>query len=419
MVARYQSTNRAFSIIIHRSEYIRDMAFSKQQDTSGQLVQLSSANIGFALDLYQTLQDERRGKNLFFSPLSISTALAMTQLGARGDTATQIADVFRFNQIDQDQLHGTFKELNNLLYQTDYDSQIHCAYRLYGKSGYNFVQPFLEGTASYYGAAIEAVNNFASPIATQSINDWVSKQTEGKIKNLIAPGILNDLTRLVLVNAIYFKANWKSTFRAYNTTQDTFKVFDERKNVPVSLMSQEERFYLAVDKTNDCLVLEMPYQGNNLSLLIALPTKDDGLGQLETKLSVDVLQSWDAGLEWREVDVLLPKFKVEATFQLKEVLQRMGMPDAFDEDRANFEGISGDREFHISAVIHKAFVDINEEGNEAAAATAYGMNPMMSFSPAGEREKPILFRADHPFLFMIRHRSTKSVLFMGRMMDPS
>ncbi|XP_030848398.1 leukocyte elastase inhibitor-like [Strongylocentrotus purpuratus] len=367
------------------------MAFSKQQDTSGQLVQLSSANIGFALDLYQTLQDERRGKNMFFSPLSISTALAMTQLGARGDTATQIADVFRFNQIDPDQLHGTFKELKNLLYQTNYDSQIH---------------------------SIEAVNNFASPIATQSINDWVSKQTEGKIKNLIAPGILNDLTSLVLVNAIYFKANWKSTFRAYNTTQDTFKVFDERKNVPASLMSQEERFYLAVDKTNDCLVLEMPYQGNNLSLLIALPTKDDGLGQLETKLSVDVLQSWDAGLEWREVDVLLPKFKVEATFQLKEVLQRMGMPDAFDEDRANFKGISSEeKEFYISAVIHKAFVDINEEGSEAAAATAVDWG--RGCARPSEREKPILFRADHTFLFMIRHRSTKSVLFMGRMMDPS
>ncbi|XP_030841192.1 leukocyte elastase inhibitor [Strongylocentrotus purpuratus] len=349
----------------------------------------------------------------------------MTQLGARGNTATQIADVFRFNQIDQDQLHGTFKELNNLLYQTNYDSQIHCAYRLYGKSGYNFVQSFLEGTASYYGAAIEAVNNFEAPIATQSINDWVSKQTEDKIKNLIAPGILNDLTRLVLVNAIYFKANWKSTFRAHNTKKDKFKVFDmrkkvfKRKKVPVSLMSLKGRFDLAVDKTNDCLVLELPYEGHNLSLLIALPTKDDGLGQLETKLSVDVLQSWDAGLEWREVNVLLPKFKLEATFQLKEVLQRMGMPDAFDEDRANFEGISGDREFHISAVIHKAFVDINEEGSEAAAATAFGMNAMMSLCPPGEREKPILFRADHPFLFMIRHRSTKSVLFMGRMMDPS
>ena len=215
------------------------MAFSKQQDTSGQLVQLSSANIGFALDLYQTLQDERRGTNLFFSPLSISTALAMTQLGARGDTATQIADVFRFNQIDKDQLHGTFKGLNNLLYQPDSGYKLHSANRLYGKSGYNFVQSFLEGTVSYYGASIiEAVNNFAAPIATQSINDWVSKQTEDKIKNLIAPGTLNDLTRLVLVNAIYFKANWKSEFCAYNTTHDTctFKVFDERYKVPVSLM---------------------------------------------------------------------------------------------------------------------------------------------------------------------------------------
>eukprot|EP00057_Strongylocentrotus_purpuratus_P014794 XP_011669268.1 PREDICTED: leukocyte elastase inhibitor-like isoform X2 [Strongylocentrotus purpuratus] len=401
------------------SEYIRDMAFSEQQDTSGQLVQLSSANIGFALDLYQTLQDERRGTNLFFSPLSISTALAMTQLGARGDTATQIADVFRFNQTDQDQLHGTFKELNNLLYQTDSGYKLHSANRLYGKSGYSFVQSFLEGTVFYYGAAIEAVNDFASPIATQSINDWVSKQTEGKIKNLIAPGTLNDLTRLVLVNAIYFKANWKSKFYAENTTHDTctFKVFDERYKVPVSLMSQKGRFALTVDNTNDCLVLELPYESHNLSLLIALPTKDDGLGQLETKLSVDVLQSWDVGLKSRRVNVLLPKFKLEATFQLKEVLKRMGMPDAFDEDRANFKGISSEeREFYISAVIHKAFINVNEEGSEAAAATAF---VMAGGGPRIEREKPILFRADHPFLFMIRHRSTKSVLFMGRMMDPS
>eukprot|EP00057_Strongylocentrotus_purpuratus_P017417 XP_011671891.1 PREDICTED: leukocyte elastase inhibitor-like isoform X2 [Strongylocentrotus purpuratus] len=393
------------------------MAFSEQQDTSGQLVQLSSANIGFALDLYQTLQDERRGTNLFFSPLSISTALAMTQLGARGDTATQIADIFRFNQIDQDKLHGTFKELNNLLYQTDSGYKLHSANRLYGKSGYNFVQSFVEESASYYGAAIEAVNNFAAPITTQSINDWVSKQTEDKIKNLIAPGILNDLTRLVLVNAIYFKANWQSEFLTFDTTQDTFKVFDEREKVPVSLMIQEGRFALAVDNTNDCLVLEMPYKGHNMSLLIALPTKDDGLGQLETKLSVDVLQSWDAGLKSRKVKVLLPKFKLEATFPLKEVLKRMGMPDAFDEDRANFEGISGDREFHISAVIHKASVYINEKGSEAAAATAV---MMLDGCPLpSERKKLFLFRADHPFLFMIRHRSTKSVLFMGRMMDPS
>ena len=225
------------------------------------------------------------------------------------------------------------------------------------------------------------------------------------------------------MNAIYFKANWKSEFRSYNTTQDTFKVFDERKKVfkrkkvPVSLMSQKGRFALAVDKTNDCLALEMPYKGNNLSLLIALPTKDDGLGQLETKLSADILQSWDAGLEWREVDVLLPKFKLEATFQLKEVLKRMGMPDAFDEDRANFEGISGEGELYISAVIHKAFINVDEEGSEAAAATAVAM--MLGCALTIEREKPILFRADHPFLFMIRHRTTKSVLFMGRMMDPS
>ncbi|XP_041469002.1 leukocyte elastase inhibitor-like isoform X2 [Lytechinus variegatus] len=393
------------------------MALSQQRDISGRMAQLSSANTGFALHIYQTLQDERSGRNLFFSPLSISTALAMTQLGARGDTATQIADVFRFNQVDQLQLHGTFKELNNLLYQKQSGYKLHAANKLYGKSGFNFVQSFLEGTASYYGAAIEAVKNFADPTAAKSINDWVSQQTAGKITNLIAPGILNDLTRLVLVNAIYFKGNWASKFRAENTTQDVFKVLDERSKVPVSLMIQKGKFSLAVDKANDCLVLEMPYQGNDLSLLIVLPNKDHGLGNLESKLSADILKSWDLGLKSRQVNILLPKFKLEAEFQLKEVLKQMGIADAFDENRANFEGISGDRELCISAVIHKAFVDVNEEGSEAAAATAVVM--MKRCAIPREPEKPILFRADHPFLFMIRHRSTKSVLFMGRMMDPS
>eukprot|EP00057_Strongylocentrotus_purpuratus_P011058 XP_011665532.1 PREDICTED: serpin B3 [Strongylocentrotus purpuratus] len=155
--------------------------------------------------------------------------------------------------------------------------------------------------------------------------------------------------------------------------------------VGLGVTNQKGKFSLAVDKTNDCLVLEMPYQGRNyLSLLIALPTKDDGLGQLETKLSADILQSWDTGLKSREVIVLLPKFKLETTFQLKEVLKRMGMPDAFDEDRANFEGISGDRELHISAVIHKAFVDVNEEGSEAAAATAVEMRRRWGCAPPSE-----------------------------------
>ncbi|XP_041468999.1 leukocyte elastase inhibitor A-like isoform X2 [Lytechinus variegatus] len=396
---------------------IRQMEYFRKPPASEQLLQLSGANNAFAIYLYQTLRDERGGRNLFFSPLSISTALAMTQLGARGDTASQIANVFRFNQADLRQLHGTFKELNSLLYKPDSGYKLHAANKLYGKSGYNFVRSFLEGTASYYGAAIEAVDDFADPTTTKSINDWVSKQTEGKIKDLIAPGVLDALTRLVLVNAIYFNGAWESKFLPGNTSQDSFKVLDERRIVQMNVMFQMGKFNLAKDKSNDCLVLELPYRGQSLSLLIALPNKDDGLDKLESNLSTKTFQSWDKGLQSTLVHVMLPKFKLEAEFQLADTLKVMGMPDAFDKDRANFEGIAGDKDLYISAVIHKAFVDVNEEGSEAAAATAVMV--MLGCSMPAKPKKPILFRADHPFLFIIRHRLTKSVIFMGRMMDPS
>ena len=355
------------------------------------------------------------GKNLFFSPLSISTAIAMTHLGARGDTATQIAEVFRFNQVEGD-LHQAFKDMNAMVYQAQENYKLRAANKLYGKSGYHFVQSFMENAIAYYDSAVEAVDNFSSPSAAKSINDWVSKKTEGKITNLIAPGMLDSLTRLVLVNAIYFKGDWASKFKPRLTKKDAFKVNDSRKTVPVNLMFQSGKFLLAIDEKNDCLVLEMPYKGNELSMMIILPQQDAGLPKLETNLSSEVLASWRSKLQWRPVNIFMPKFKLEAQFLLKDKLQKMGMTDAFCI-KANFEGISGDRELYVSSVIHKAFVDVNEEGSEAAAATAVVVRSRCA--RPRDPEKPIEFRADHPFLFMIRHRRTQAILFAGRLMDPS
>ena len=376
--------------------------------------QLAAANSSFAINLYNEVKDGG-GENLFFSPLSISTAIAMTHLGARGDTATQIAEVFRFNQVEGD-LHQAFKDMNAMVYQAQENYKLRAANKLYGKSGYHFVQSFMENVIAYYDSAVEAIDDFSAPSAAKSINDWVSKKTEGKITDLIAPGILNSLTRLVLVNAIYFIGNWASKFKPRLTKKDVFKVIDSRETVPVNLMFQSGKFLLAIDEKNDCLVLEMPYKGYELSMMIILPQQNAGLPKLEANLSIEVLASWGSKLRSRPVNIFMPKFKLEAQFLLKDKLQKIGMTDAFGS-KANFEGISGDRELYVSSVIHKAFVDVNEEGSEAAAATAVVRHSF--YHMPRDPEKPIEFRADHPFLFMIRHRLTQAILFVGRLMDPS
>ncbi|XP_071502536.1 leukocyte elastase inhibitor A-like isoform X1 [Diadema antillarum] len=379
--------------------------------------QLARANNGFALDMYQQISGERKGRNLFFSPLSISTALAMTYAGAGGDTATQMSNVLRFRDVNSDQLHEAFKQLHSCMHDPIARCKLRSANKLYGKAGYPFSKEFLNTAAAFYKSTIEAVADFGLPEVAHTINYWVSEQTEGKIANLISPGVLNSLTRMVLVNAIYFKGPWASPFKSYQTNQSVFRVLDERKTVPVQLMHQSDDFKLAEDNALDCMVLELPYEGNDFSMLIALPNKDDGLAHLEANLSADTLKRWNDNLKERLVNIWLPKVRVEDEFNLNRVLSDMGMTDAFDHNKANFEGISGNRDLYISDVVHKAFVEINEEGSEAAAATAV----MMTFGSCMflDAPKPVNFRVDHPFLFMIWHRPTQSTLFIGRVMDTS
>ena len=234
-------------------------------------------------------------------------------------------------------------------------------------------------------------------------------QTQQKIKDLIAKGVLDQLTRLVLTNAIYFKGTWKSQFDEKQTRELPFAVSPDKKlNVP--MMHQQSQFRYAAFP--DCQVIDLPYSGEDLSMLIVLPKKVDGLSELEKSLTVDNLKTWTSRLRQTKVSVFIPKFKMTCQFQLKSVLADMGMPQAFDSRRADFSGMTPKPDLFISAVIHKAFVDVNEEGSEAAAATAVVMKLRSRPKP------PPVFRADHPFVFFIRDNRTGSVLFLGRVMNP-
>ncbi len=365
----------------------------------------------FATDLYARLHSDSPG-NLFFSPYSISVALAMTDAGAAGETETQMAKVLHF-QLSETKVHPAYGALQKLMVSDDKtpDFQLRVANRLWGQKGFAFLPEFLAITKTDYGADLGLLDFKQTEAARQSINAWVEQQTDDKIRDLLAPGVLDASTRLVLTNAIYFKARWSSEFSKSATTDAPFHLSASEQ---ISVPTMNHTHQLAYGAFDELQVLEMPYANHRLSMLILLPAKIDGLSDLEQRLTSDNLQKWSAALAPRRVNVHLPKFKTTCQFSLAEVLASMGMSLAFS-DKADFSRMSTQESLYISAVIHKAFVDVNEEGTEAAAATAIAMRAM---GRAAAPEKPVDFRADHPFVFVIRENRTQSVLFLGRLVSP-
>jgi serpin B len=368
-----------------------------------------AGNNQFALDLYLRLRADSPD-NLFFSPSSLSIALAMTYAGARGETAEQMAAVLRL-RLPQEKLHQTFAELRGTW---DAEGQergyrLSAANRLWGQAGYEFLSDFLTVTREHYGAEPTQVD-FAEPneLARKRINAWVEEQTQGTIRDLIPGGVLNALTRLVLTNAIYFKGDWTQPFRKKATKKAPFHI-SAREQVEVRLMEQESDFrYWAGDGLK---VLELPYGNGELAMLVFLPDDIEGLSALEARLTTDNLSRWLSDLRWQKVRVYLPRLTLTSHFDLCEALAAMGMPQAFTDD-ADFSGMSPEKGLYIEAVIHKAFVDVNKEGTEAAAASAVVMECR------GRLRGPAVFRADHPFLFLIRDNRTGGILFLGRLMKP-
>lgn len=367
-------------------------------------------NNRFALDLYARLRTEQSG-NLFFSPSSISTALAMTYAGARGDTESEMAKVLHFT-LPQDKLHPGFASLNKTLDGNGEKRgyRLHGANRLWGQQGYGFLPEFLTTTRTHYDAELAEVDFVRqTEQARKQINTWVEERTQGKIKELITPDILDASTCLVLTNAIYFKGDWTKPFDNKVTKDAPFQITSQQRT-DVPMMHQQGDFrYWAGDGLK---ILELPYGRGDLSMLVLLPAETGGLPDLEARLTSENLCRWLMNVREQPVRVFLPRFKLTSQFRLNDTLKAMGMLLAFG--RADFSGMNGKRELFISAVIHKAFVDVNEEGTEAAAATAVIMSRGLAIP-----RQPAEFRADHPFVFLIRDNRTGSILFLGRLMNPT
>jgi len=404
---------------------------AKRTNLSEEVTQVAAGNNRFALQLYQKLQSD--GGNLFLSPYSISTALAMVYAGAWGQTQEQMARVLSLatagespsaaggssaatppagKPITQEQVAQAFgkiiKDLNARSAGGKYELRV--ANALWGQRDYKFLPDFTTLVEREYGGKLQQVDFVkAAEQARQTINTWVDKQTNGKIKDLIGPGVLDTMTRLVLTNAIYFKGNWINQFGKDRTQDERFTLTDTT-TVQVPMMNQQARFGYA--ETDALQTLEMPYAGEELTMVVLLPKKTDGIKELGKDLTADNLVKWLQQIRQREVIVTVPKFKMTSKFSLGQVLQSMGMTDALS-DKADFSGMTGNRDLFLSAVIHQAYVDVNEEGTEAAAATG----AVMSVTSIGPGQTPI-FRADHPFLFLIRDKKTDSILFLGRVMNP-
>jgi len=366
----------------------------------------------FAFTLYKELA--RKEGNIFFSPASLETALAMTAAGAKGETGIQMERVLGLGQYPET-LTAFKKLLDTLNTPRQFNGQpcykLIVANALWGQKGYPFHKDFIALLKINFGAALELVDFKESEKARATINAWVAGKTGNKIRDLVPSGAITDLTRLILTNAVYFKSNWAETFFKGATTDTPFYP-GGNKTVMVPMMRQTHTF--GYTETPVLQAVELPYTGYDLSMVILLPTERDGLAALEKIITEEWIAGWLGGLRPTKVDISLPRFTFSSAFEMAGTLQKMGMVDAFAPEKADFSGISSEHGFAVSAVIHQAFVAVDEEGTEAAAATAVAMAGA-AFDP----EKPKVFRADHPFLFLIRHNASGCILFLGRVVNPA
>ncbi|XP_033368002.1 serpin B11-like isoform X3 [Parus major] len=406
----------------------------------------------FCLDLYKKLNRSAEDTNIVFSPMSISVALALIHLGAKNNTAAQIEKVLHvrkaggrmrlgydhesaaaemepegslesqpsFSECNKegDLNHKVFQELLLQLQNLGDKYVLTLANNLFIQQGFELQQQFLMCSKELYGAMLETVNfHGAVEAARRKINAWVESETQGKIKELFAPGVIDVHALLVLVNVIYFKASWEHKFKEEKTVQRDFKLNQGRKK-PVQMMYQKGKFKLGYLEEVGAQILELPYAQNSLSMIILLPGdvadgSVSGLEQIESRITYENLLLWASSENMFEttVEVYLPRFKLEATFNLNEVLQEMGMTDIFTESKVDLSAMTSAKSLVLSNVVHKAYVEVNEEGTEAAAGT--GASIVRRSLPLTE-----VFMANHPFLFFIRHNPTNAIVFFGKLCLP-
>ncbi|GAB4327726.1 MAG: serpin family protein [Dehalococcoidia bacterium] len=382
------------------------------------LATLVRGNTAFALDLYRQLADTPH-ENIVYSPYSISAALAMTYAGARGDTQAEMAAALRF-ALHQARLHPAFNALDLALasrsdVRLDPDQEgepprLHIANSVWAEQTKTFLQEYLDVLAEHYGAGIRLVDFMGDPeAAREAINRWVEEQTEDRIKGLIPPGVIDPATRMVLTNAIYFKASWQYPFDEDRTADAAFTRLDgSRVTVPFMHLTESLRYSRSVGLQ----AVELPYVGDQLAMTIVVP--DEGaFATVESSLDAAALEAIFGVLSRAQVQLAMPKFEFEAEFSLEDHLRTLGMDLAFEPGLADFSGMDGLRDLSISDVLHKAFISVDEAGTEAAAATAVVIRET---SAPGDIVDLVI---DRPFLFFLRDLETGTILFAGRVVDPS
>jgi serpin B len=379
-----------------------------------QLSALVSGNSSFAFDLYQQLAKNNAG-NMFFSPYSISTALAMTYAGAAGDTAKQMSTALHFT-LPQAQLHPAFNQLaidlasrgQNAKGTNGKSFSLNIANALWGQQDYTIQPVFLNILAQNYGAGMNLLDFSNSPEPSRvTINDWVSQQTNNRINDLLPQGSIDSLTRFVLTNAIYFDAAWQDPFAKESTHNQTFNLLNG-STVTVPMMSRDGGY--SYIKGTGYQAVELPYDGDEIAMDIIMP--DAGkFNTFDSSMTADKVNGIIGSLQNSFIALTMPKFSFDSSFSLKSVLSALGMPIAFDPNQADFSGITGNTDLHISDVVHKAFVAVDEEGTEAAAATGVviGLAAMPQYS----------MTVDQPFIFLIRDIKTGAILFVGRVLNPA
>jgi serpin B len=381
------------------------LPFGTQRLATSEESAIVRANRGFAVDLYGQLAGENQGKNLFFSPYSISSALAMTSAGAKGNTAKQMAKTLHLD-LDAATVHPEFASLAASL-KKEPAFELVVANALWGQQGYPYKADFLDLLKAGYGSELRTVDFGKAESARAAINQWTAAQTKDKVQELIAPGLLTPTTRLVLTNAIYFKAKWQFEFEKKDTADEPFSVSRD-KTVPVPTMHQP--YSAGYFEDQSLQAVELPYLRDSLSMVLVVPRQVDGLAAVEKDLSSN-LTAWLDGLKNDEIVLSLPRFKTTCSFRLSRELTALGMTDAFSTSAADFSGMADAEKPLLGEVVHRAYVAVDEEGTEAAAATG------VQWVGAG-RKGPAVVKVDRPFLFLIRHNGTGTILFIGRVVNP-
>jgi serpin B len=362
---------------------------------------------GFAFDLYSRYS--AGDGNILFSPYSISTALSMTYEGARGETADEMEAVFGFLENPSERLPSVAR-IYNTLNDVEREYALHTVNALWVQQEYPVLEEYVEAIVGYYGGDVNALDFVADPEESRvTINEWVEERTNDRIKDLFPSGSIDGDVRLVLTNAIYFKGDWLYEFNEDATSEEEFHV-SPTTTVTVDMMSLRDETFNYVE-TDDLQILELPYTGEDVSMLILLP-REGYMGEVEAQLSAESLGEWIGLMEATDVNVQLPRFTFETKYFMMDDLAEMGMPTAFT-GAADFSGMNAEDQLYIDMVIHQAFIEVNEKGTEAAAATGVSMRLSAAAPPQ------TIFNADHPFVFLIRDVDTGLIMFMGRVSDPS